>query len=290
MISKRSAFTLIELLVVIAIIAILAAILFPAFAAAKAAAKASVAISNVKQLGLSAQIYESDNDDRRLPFVRHDLDSAGNTLNEQSWKQMSSPYLKSNDLWKDPVNPAAAWEDDHSDDNGVRKFFGWVPTALPKELKFNRGYGYAWAWNIGGPFSPGVAGIQSPSMTAYRSQSKTLHTWELKSYWTDANPGTSWDQNIDADTTWLGNGTQPTTGLEWIWGGNKYDNKAQVGGFLDSHAKRVSNTALCGTPVGDISYWGTLVGTDDLANPNDPNSGKLPSSYSICSTIPAQFK
>jgi prepilin-type N-terminal cleavage/methylation domain-containing protein len=60
---KRSAFTLIELLVVIAIIAILAAILFPVFAQAKAAAKATANLSNTKQLGVSFNLYLSDNDD-----------------------------------------------------------------------------------------------------------------------------------------------------------------------------------------------------------------------------------
>jgi prepilin-type N-terminal cleavage/methylation domain-containing protein len=59
----KKAFTLIELLVVIAIIAILAAILFPVFAQAKAAAKASVLLSNTKQLGLGINIYLTDNDD-----------------------------------------------------------------------------------------------------------------------------------------------------------------------------------------------------------------------------------
>lgn len=59
----KKAFTLIELLVVIAIIAILAAILFPVFAQAKAAAKASVLLSNTKQLGLGFNIYLTDSDD-----------------------------------------------------------------------------------------------------------------------------------------------------------------------------------------------------------------------------------
>jgi len=59
---KRSGFTLIELLVVIAIIAILAAILFPVFAQAKAAAKKTQALSNVKQIGLGAFLYNNDND------------------------------------------------------------------------------------------------------------------------------------------------------------------------------------------------------------------------------------
>ncbi len=62
MISRR-AFTLIELLVVIAIIAILAAILFPVFAQAKEAAKQTAALSNIKQIGTSTNIYVADYDD-----------------------------------------------------------------------------------------------------------------------------------------------------------------------------------------------------------------------------------
>ena len=58
----KKAFTLIELLVVIAIIAILAAILFPVFAQAKLAAKKTSALSNSKQLGLGAIMYNNDYD------------------------------------------------------------------------------------------------------------------------------------------------------------------------------------------------------------------------------------
>ena len=59
----RKAFTLIELLVVIAIIAILAAILFPVFAQAKEAAKATSDLSNLKQMGTSVAMYNTDYDD-----------------------------------------------------------------------------------------------------------------------------------------------------------------------------------------------------------------------------------
>lgn len=53
-------FTLIELLIVVAVIAILAGLLLPSLSRAKGKARDTICLSNKKQLGLAATLYEAD--------------------------------------------------------------------------------------------------------------------------------------------------------------------------------------------------------------------------------------
>jgi prepilin-type N-terminal cleavage/methylation domain-containing protein/prepilin-type processing-associated H-X9-DG protein len=118
----RRAFTLIELLVVIAIIAILAAILFPVFAQAKDAAKKTVALSNVKQLGIGYALYTQDYGDvfpnsvteRTSPNYKTATNAA--EVEPYPIRFKLYPYTKSGSalpgsgsadggIWKDPDSP-----------------------------------------------------------------------------------------------------------------------------------------------------------------------------------------
>jgi prepilin-type N-terminal cleavage/methylation domain-containing protein/prepilin-type processing-associated H-X9-DG protein len=58
---RANGFTLVELLVVVAIIALLVALLLPALARGKAASQSTVCKSNLRQLGISLQLYVSEN-------------------------------------------------------------------------------------------------------------------------------------------------------------------------------------------------------------------------------------
>jgi prepilin-type N-terminal cleavage/methylation domain-containing protein/prepilin-type processing-associated H-X9-DG protein len=75
---KRRAFTLIELLVVISIVALLIALLLPVLSQAKATARASVCLSNQRQIGIGIAAYASDNRGHFLGVYSPDWNNNGN--------------------------------------------------------------------------------------------------------------------------------------------------------------------------------------------------------------------
>lgn len=104
--TKNRAFTLIELLVVIAIIAILAAILFPVFAKARDRAKATSCLSNLKQMGVAAKMYENDYDDKLVPYAQHDTSTRFTKLLEPYTKNLEIFTCPSDLLKRDKLNTA----------------------------------------------------------------------------------------------------------------------------------------------------------------------------------------
>jgi len=87
-IGKRKAFTLIELLVVIAIIALLMAILMPALNMAKQQARTIVCRSKLGEIGVAANMY-ADDYDQKVPRGTN-LDAVDN---DKMWFMLFMPYL-----------------------------------------------------------------------------------------------------------------------------------------------------------------------------------------------------
>lgn len=102
--THRNEFTLIELLVVVAIIAILAGMLLPTLGRARDMAKGVSCIANLKQLGVTWNLYAEDNKGYIVPDFRQDMPNSaqdiGGSTYYSSWyhfmvKSLGAPITKS---------------------------------------------------------------------------------------------------------------------------------------------------------------------------------------------------
>ena len=117
---RDRAFSLIELLFVIAIISLLAALLFPVFEKARENGRAAVCLSNMRQIGMSLNMYLQDYDEtfpmNRFPDKLHPegkcalTETNGYPLSTSedtsvNWRRVMQPYIKSKAATVCPSNP-----------------------------------------------------------------------------------------------------------------------------------------------------------------------------------------
>ena len=101
---RVTAFTLIELLVVIAVIAVLASIALPVFSSVQERARATQDLSNLRQLGLGAQLYFNDNENT--------IFTSATATTPVAWmKSLNPKYLPAWKIFQSPFDKRIASED-----------------------------------------------------------------------------------------------------------------------------------------------------------------------------------
>lgn len=116
----KRAFTLIELLVVIAIIALLIGILLPALGEARKAARLALDLNNQRQLGVAANSYATDFQDRNPTF---------------SWRidQPENPFGSPGSLLQAAADQAVSIINERGG-RDLTRISGWIPHVLYSHL------------------------------------------------------------------------------------------------------------------------------------------------------------
>ena len=209
--SPRAGFTLIELLVVIAIIAILAAILFPVFAQAREKARQTACLSNLRQVGLSMQMYAQDYDETLTSTeFGGDIDAA----HEYYWGDMLQPYTKN---WQMLQCPSA----------GQKIVFRTGATAYSQQWSYNYGINDIIAQNCVSADDAACRhiGVAGHAMAAVDSPASTI----LIADNLPSNVDTG-----DGDNTTLGHGRHE---INWQWGKRDATRLSVAGKSQDGYSR-----------------------------------------------------
>jgi prepilin-type N-terminal cleavage/methylation domain-containing protein/prepilin-type processing-associated H-X9-DG protein len=103
----REGFTLIELLVVIALISLLIGLLLPALGRSRLIARATVDLSNIRQMELAHTMYAIDNKDR---LIRANLSHGGVSHGEfQPWFETLREYYDAELIVHSPLDQSIHW-------------------------------------------------------------------------------------------------------------------------------------------------------------------------------------
>ena len=153
-----SAFSLIELLVVISIISLLTAILMPALARGRIIAKATIDLSNLRQIGIAIAAYHGEHQNF---YPMHSSSKSGpwpGFDNRPRWADYIFPYVESTDAFSNPLLSSRELEED------FQKPFAHDPT-----IGYG-GYGYNYQYLGNSRFTPSFHArheldVRSPSDT-----------------------------------------------------------------------------------------------------------------------------
>ncbi len=170
---KHSGFTLLELLVVIAILAILASLMLPVLSTAKRRAHGTVCSSNLRQLGLAAQMYWSDNDHRVFAYRGESVD--GGDLFWFGWLERGGEGARRFDLAKGALHP-------YLGGGGIET----CPSLAYVDARFKlkaTGAAFGYGYNLhlpGGLAGPGVGidGLANPGGTVFLADAAQVNTFQ----------------------------------------------------------------------------------------------------------------